>query len=543
MTRSTLDDALHRATEDLRDAAAARAAHRPSRASLERGATVRHRTTAALTVALVAVAVLGVTRLLPRGSVPAVDPGPGPTTSSPLLPLRGPTGAVVVVATDRAIVVLDVDGNRADTAPLRREFGLDDRTELAIIGSTIVFSAGAGTFTTPMSLDHVEEPFPLTTGVTTRRAGWFLPAADPDRIWRFAEENDGVSATLAGLEGEVVAPPRLLPPGIPVAALPEGLLLRGADGLVAWDASTGGTEPVDGPATLLAARGRTLATCGEGCDRLRLADLGDAAAAVTVHAPSGTAFRAGAGAFSPDGQHLAIPLVARSDGSGAGLTLVDPSDGTLEVIARSTRPHPVQHVAWAPTGDLLLFDIVRSRLGAWRLGDPPEQIRAATLPPGGGGRVIALAVAERAPFVPPAEPDRVGDIVTLLEIEVGDVPRRLGVWRRTDGSVCVQLEGTSCTAPPEAGDPAGRGHLLARFASSSLERDGSTHTCEYGMVSEDVSEARLRLADGTFVPAQVVSAPPPIEGRYYAVCMDREPGRTTLVLLDANGTVLQRHES
>lgn len=195
----------------------------------------------------------------------------------------------------------------------------------------------------------------------------------------------------------------------------------------------------------------------------------------------------------------------------------------------------------------------------WNLTLDEEQLRdgrvdLAThgLPPGGqrdsalivyhdaGGETLTAAGGHSGtgdePTMPSAEPQRITERETVLELDVDGSTRRMIVWGAANGTICIELSGTGCIAPLETGQMMG-----ARLSSHSAGQGQPTIECEYGAVHPDVAEVQLQFPDGTEAEAQVAAASDEVGGRYYAHCWTGEQPSPTIVLLDAEGRELHRH--
>jgi hypothetical protein len=141
-----------------------------------------------------------------------------------------------------------------------------------------------------------------------------------------------------------------------VAALDAGLAFQIPEGqLEVWDPRTDrvirqlpGQFPV-------ASYGNLLAWCADACDTLQLTNV-VTGEGVEITSPSGTyGFQAYAGAFSPDGKSIAVPVYADSRLTNQWkLALVDAEAGTAMPV-EGTAVEGYVFVDWSPSGETVFI--------------------------------------------------------------------------------------------------------------------------------------------------------------------------------------------
>jgi hypothetical protein len=195
------------------------------------------------------------------------------------------------------------------------------------------------------------------------RRGWFfIPSADPDRVWvglldrRSPATVNALRAVREVTAAGAVTVPDVRPPrgAWPQLAVRSGLLFatrRG--GWTLWDPATRRVVrrwPAGALGSVGAAHGDVIASCPEPCTSLRLTDARSGAQRLAA-VPRGWELRIAEGAFSPDGRALAVPAqrVSRADGP-ARLALVDVGSGRVRLVARSAVPPGYTMARWSHTG-------------------------------------------------------------------------------------------------------------------------------------------------------------------------------------------------
>lgn len=532
MTRPSLEELARRASTDLREVANERAYQRPSVDRLRRRATVRRTAVAAATVVVLALVVVNVARVLP-GRGPTI--GNPASTGADLQPLTTTTEALLVLSTDRVLATVDVDRREVDIYPLDELASGDPLVRLAVRGMFAVFYGGQRTFTAGLPGLELPDVYPISPA-DTAGAG-FLPADGQDLVWLIRSPGgaEGPRVTLVDPTGEIVAAEEQLPAGAPVATVAGGLVLQRSDQLLVWDAAAGVTHTLEDGRFVPAAQDSRVAWCGEGCTQLHVLDIDTGEELSRMPAPAGTVFAGYAGAFSPDGSLLAVPLSAVEGGHGRGLALIDTAKWSQRVVAADAMAETRGHVGWSPDSRFVFFDLAPDRIGVWQVGETQARTLELDLP----SRLVpfhGFDVTSRDRLDPPPQPAVVTDREDVLEVEVAGVPHTLTVWRRADDSVCAELDGQACFGSPT------RGQLLSGRASTTSSAQGKPATgCEFGAVHPSVADVVLAFPDGTEQHAVIGDAPDSVGGRYYASCWEGNRAPPTLVLLDSSGQELLRH--
>jgi hypothetical protein len=226
----------------------------------------------------------------------------------------------------------------------------------------------------------------------------YVPAAEPDRVWMIDWPGGRIGADTpqvwqVSLAGEQLTEPvELDAAGFPAFGIPGGLVLESAQGLVSWDATTGGTDLLSdgGRGLVLDVMGEEIAWCNTRCTELHVTDL---ATSVTESHPvpeGWTTFRVGSGSFqvpstfSPDGERLAA-IVENIDGDETGLWVLNRQTGEVQV--RGGAGKVVDYLAWSPDSQQLFatsWSYGQSRTVVWRYDVASSDLQAAILPFGGG---------------------------------------------------------------------------------------------------------------------------------------------------------------
>jgi hypothetical protein len=183
----------------------------------------------------------------------------------------------------------------------------------------------------------------------------FMPSASTDRVWVAVDATDtgnvGAIREVA-IDGRLTVPDTKPPGGRwPVAALQAGLAFQTDGQLEVWDPRTNeiirrvpGVFPV-------ATYQNLLAWCADPCDTLHLTNV-VTGEEVEVTPPPGTyGFQAYAGAFSPDGKTIAVPVFADPKFTNQWeLALVDVEAGTTTLV-KGTAVDGYVFVDWSPSGE------------------------------------------------------------------------------------------------------------------------------------------------------------------------------------------------
>lgn len=219
---------------------------------------------------------------------------------------------------------------------------------------------------------------------------FFIPSSSPDRVWVgiVGEGQDDGRLTAVrevSIDGQVTVPDTRPPGGAwPVAAVSGDLVFQREGELFVWDPSTG--QEIDQlPGQLpVAWQGSQLAWCDAACRSLHLTDLGSGRR-LTMGPPAGaTGFEATHGAFSPDGNTLAV-AVRLGDGEEAArqLALIDIRTGQVTLVEGATVPTPYVFIDWTPSGETVF--ITGGQLGGhrqviqYRIGDAAGQVLDVTV--------------------------------------------------------------------------------------------------------------------------------------------------------------------
>lgn len=326
-----------------------------------------------------------------RQNLRVIDPSTGEISGQPLLdgsaddgtqilePLDEPTDATVYLSTDTHLTVVDVDRNVVDTNPVGELAPGDPPYRLVARGDQLVFYGRDGTY----RLDPAGGGQPTLLGPSL----FFVPSAAPDRVWLVDRTGDGQDDRFTlrevDLAGNETVPAALAPPGRPVAAVTDGVVLQsGDDSLVVWDARSDEVRRRLPGSFPIAAAGNILAWCARPCRSLHVTDVATGEDQ-EVLAPDGTTFLGYEGAFSPDGRTIAVPLIAAGRDGSSTVALVDAEDGDVRTIP-GARLSELGHLAWARSGDRLFFEMGEGQLGTFRLGSPTAQRLRANVPPSNG---------------------------------------------------------------------------------------------------------------------------------------------------------------
>jgi hypothetical protein len=185
----------------------------------------------------------------------------------------------------------------------------------------------------------------------------FIPSATPDRVWVGSGRPGELSAVSeVAVDGTVTVPDTRPPGGLwPVAALEAGLVFPTPDGqLEVWDPLTGevirrmpGVFPV-------ATYENTLAWCPSTCETLHLTNVVTGKELEVAPPPGTYGFQTFAGAFSPDGKTIAVPVYTDSKLTNEELALIDVEAGIAMRVEGSAAEGYV-YVDWAPSGEAVFI--------------------------------------------------------------------------------------------------------------------------------------------------------------------------------------------
>ena len=187
----------------------------------------------------------------------------------------------------------------------------------------------------------------------------FLPSARRDRVWVVdlrSSSGTAFAVREVTVDGETTVAARRTPnPRWPLGAVRDGLLLEGNGQVMVWDPRTDRVvHHLAVPAGLMGpAAGDVVTACVDAyCPVLRLIDIRSGRVRV-ARAPSHTAFEPWAGAFSPDGGLLAVPLRGPGQPGTAPrqLALIDVPTGRVAVVPGSGVPAGYTLVAWSASGN------------------------------------------------------------------------------------------------------------------------------------------------------------------------------------------------
>jgi len=222
--------------------------------------------------------------------------------------------------------IASVDLDDGAVATLQLTAGTLCRSQLFVVDGRIVFMAPGRHGGRVMSVDLAlrERPHWLAT------ADVVVPSPVPGHVW-IASRAPGphghwLVQDLVVRGGTIARPPRRAP-SLPIAgAVSDGLVLQGRHGRFVWDPRTGRRSRGAPGRWVLAAQGRLIASCGDRCTNLLLAD---GTRGRVVHAPPGRRFLPVGAALTPAGDLLAAPLLPYRR---PRLALVDTATGTWRLL-------------------------------------------------------------------------------------------------------------------------------------------------------------------------------------------------------------------
>jgi hypothetical protein len=313
--------------------------------------------------ALAALALAAVVGLPDAGGTPDTRPSLAATPSQDRL--------VLALLEPERIASIDLRSGKVATLQLMS--GTLCRSGLLTIDGRIVYLAPGRRGSRVMSVDIAlrERPHWLAN------ADVIVPSPVPGHAW-IASRAPGrhghwLVQDLTVRGGAIARPPRRAPSLPIVGAVSEGLVLQGRHSRFVWDPRTGRRSRGAPGRWVLAAQGRLIASCGDRCSDLLLAD---GRRGRIVHAPPGRRFLPANAALSPSGELLAVPLLPARRPRFA---LVDTATGALRLLAGASLGKRAA-IAFSPGGDRLYA--VDHRL---------NRVRAFTL----DGRALGLV----SPFV------------------------------------------------------------------------------------------------------------------------------------------------
>ena len=269
------------------------------------------------------------------------------------------------------MTIIDAATGRLEVHRVRELSPGDPPYAIAIVAGRLVVYGRLATY----SFDaRMREP--------SRRIGaswFFLPSATPGSIWlaslnaRDRNQTHGLGNVREVTVDRTVTLARgARPPYTPVGAVQQGLLIQGQT-LEVWQPASGmimrhlpGVFP-------MATRDSLVASCTAQCPVPHITNTGNGS---DLRIRSGPGFRFVAsynGAFSPDGQLIAIPATT-TDGHSR-VAVVDIARRRAKLLAGADLASDYTLLAWASTG-WLFFNAGHGRLAAYRPGNP----RATVLP-------------------------------------------------------------------------------------------------------------------------------------------------------------------
>lgn len=300
-----------------------------------------------------------------RGPRPTAT-APEPRASEPLRPtvwsfppLGVATGTILYLSSDGRFSVVDVDAGEGSTVLLPELSGGDPPYRLLSRSNKVVFYGKAGDQTGI----YVMDPDHLDSRTILGLASLFLPSAREDRVWLV---DDAFRPTQkvreVALDGTVTVAATQTPDLPVLAAVSDGLVFGGQDGLEVWDPTTAKTtRTIPGQTTLIDARSDAVAACGGSCTTLVITNL-RTAQATSIPAPPGFQFTRGV--YSPSGSHLAFP--ALSDDGSFHLGVVDVQTGDV-VVAPTVVSGAFQKLVWSPSEQWVFFSEADSHYGVYEV--------------------------------------------------------------------------------------------------------------------------------------------------------------------------------
>jgi hypothetical protein len=203
----------------------------------------------------------------------------------------------------------------------------------------------------------------------------FVPAAREGRVWLMTLDPAGrdtrraiASVREVTATGRLTLAPSPLPPARAiVGAVEAGLLVQADNRLDVWNPRAGEvTRRLPGPFPV-ATHGNMVAICKPRCARLLIADA-RTGATLRVAPPTSFAFETTyGGAFSPDGELVALPVVSRGN-HDRRIALVDVASGATRVVPRSSLARDYSPIGWSSSGRWLYSRARGGRIMAYRRG-------------------------------------------------------------------------------------------------------------------------------------------------------------------------------
>jgi hypothetical protein len=287
-----------------------------------------------------------------------------------------PEPARLFLAGDGELTVVDVDAARARVRAVPELAPGDPLYRIVRRGSKLVLF---GFDTYVVDTDLRSPPRKLGD------SWYFIPSSDPDRVWLAhldptSPETERAIASVreVSVGGRVTFPAVRRPPGDRglVTAAGEALVFSdGRGALDLWNPSTREFTRRLPDATPGPVHGDLLAWCEDEGLALHVTDVESGDDRV-IEPPAGfAAFDCWSGAFSPDGQSLALAAMYENGWNAERtLALVDLDDGQATPVDGSTVGPQYVFVAWSSSGDRVFMSGVgpggRRVLLQYRLGEP-----------------------------------------------------------------------------------------------------------------------------------------------------------------------------
>lgn len=291
--------------------------------------------------------------------------------------------------TKPAVTVVDVEARTTRVVELP-ELGIGDPEHwLVRRGDRLVFWGGDAVY----SIDLAFESLPLELGSSDPFVT-FTPSAHPERVWLSVHQKHSYVKTVREVttDGRVTVPSVHPPSGAsPIAAAGDYLVFDSGRGISVWDPATREVR-LELPRSFAAgtAHGDVLTRCGEDGHPLHLTDV-ETGDDEIVPLPAGvTSFVCFDGAFSPDGEILALPVFlergraaeAVASGARTALALVDVDKHVASVVSGTRVRRAYVFVAWSRSGDSVFMsgggthrrEIVEYEIGAERAQRLPVDV-------------------------------------------------------------------------------------------------------------------------------------------------------------------------
>jgi hypothetical protein len=305
----------------------------------------------------------------------------GPDASADEPQASSPRHLVLALLNPERFAVVDL--RTGHVAQRRLPGGTLCYSQLLVVGDRIVFMGTGARARWAMSL-------PLSLGEAPRRiarADVLAPSATPGRLWvgTVRTRRDGFrSLREVTLDGQTTAVVQHVSPGTTLlGAVHDGLVFRRRRSLVVFDPATGRWSRTTPGAFVVAVGQQRLASCGANCPDLLVTD---GQRGLVIHAPHASSFVPADGAFSPDGELIAVAL---TPWSRPRLALVDVARRESAVVP-DVRLGQRAPLAWAPSGRELYFAAPRGRIFSFR----PEATRAEPVGVRFGDPIMRLLVTD-----------------------------------------------------------------------------------------------------------------------------------------------------